>query len=128
MGSESKRIDLFISKDSDEYLEILKSNYGINKGSVLEKIIQEHKSMIENKNLSEIKSITKGSRSVINNLEQKVDILLNILNAIALNENHNIYISPDKVKSPLYEKAETEVKSKKEKEMVEKRKRREHKW
>lgn len=128
MGSESKRIDLFISKDSDEYLEILKSNYGINKGSVLEKIIQEHKSMIANKNLSEIKSITKGSRSVINNLEQKVDILLNILNAIALNENHNIYISPDKVKSPLYEKAETEVKSKKEKEMVEKRKRREHKW
>lgn len=128
MNKDIRRVSFAITEENYEYIKQVMKKYGLKQSPALVKIIEEHEGTYVESEVEDIKKRVIRNNSVINSVDQKVDMLLNILNAIALNENHNIYTSPDKVKSPLYEKAEAEVKSKKEKEMVRKRKQEGYRW
>lgn len=113
-----KRLDTLISYESNEYIERVMKDYGLKKPAAVEKIIEEHRGTDFEKDISRIKDIVARNNKLINNLDQKMDILISVINSIALNENYEIYVSPEKRKSPLYEGSSKEVRTKKEKELT----------
>lgn len=122
MEDNMRRVDFNISESSHEYIHQVMKRTGLKKSHALMKILEEHEGTYIEESIADIRRTSIRNNKVVNSLEQKVDILLNILNSMALNGRQNEYFSPDKLKSPLYEKAEQEVKAKKEREMAQKRK------
>lgn len=113
-----KRLDALISYESNEYIERVMKDCGLKKPAAVEKIIEEHRGTDFEKDIVRIKDVVARNNKLINNLDKKMDILISVINSIALNENYEIYVSPERRKSPLYEGSSKEVETKKAKELT----------
>ncbi len=90
----------------------------LQKSQALSRIISEHKEPEVERKLNEMDIKINNNKTILNKLDKKMSILLEIMNSISIQENYEIFVPTSEFESELLKESKEEVEKKINKQVI----------
>lgn len=106
---ETFRSEFQLTRKDIVYIENIMEKHTLQKSQALSKIISEHKEPEVEKRLNEMDKKINNNKTILNKLDKKMSMLLEIMNSISIQENYEIFVPTSEFESELMKGSKDEV-------------------
>lgn len=115
---ETFRSEFKLNRKDISYIETIMEKHTLQKSQALSRIISEHKEPEVEKRLNEMDRKISNNKTILNKLDKKMSILLEIINSISIQENYEIFVPTSEFESELFKESKNEVEKKINKQVI----------
>ena len=115
---ETFRSEFQLNRKDISYIETIMEKHTLQKSQALSRIISEHKEPEVERKLNEMDIKINNNKTILNKLDKKMSILLEIMNSISIQENYEIFVPTSEFESELLKESKEEVEKKINKQVI----------